>query len=64
MQEGSEFINVDRQLISAEIRALVDNICYMSVYGHWSMFEKTSVTLHAAFNEYTLKIAFDYEDEF
>jgi hypothetical protein len=36
----------------------------MSVYCHGSMFEKISVTLRAAFNEYTLKIAIDYEDKF
>jgi hypothetical protein len=28
------------------------------------MFEKISMTQRAAFNEYTLKIAIDYEDEF
>jgi len=57
-------MNVDRPLISAEIRAMVDNICYMSVYGHRSMFEKISVTRRAAFNNYTLKIAIVHEDEF
>jgi hypothetical protein len=64
VQEGSEYMNVDRPLISAEIRAIVENICYMSVYGHQSMFEKISVTRRAAFNDYTLKIEIDYEDEF
>ncbi len=64
VQVGSEFINVDRPLISTEIRAMLDTICYMSVHGYRSMFEKTSVTRRAAFNEYTLKIAIDYEDEF
>ncbi len=34
VQEGSQFINVDRPLISAEIRAMIDNIWLISVYGH------------------------------
>jgi hypothetical protein len=31
VQEGSEFINVDKPLISAEIRAMVDNIICLSI---------------------------------
>jgi hypothetical protein len=63
-QEGAELMTVEIPLISAEIRAMVDNICYMSVYGHRTTFEKIPVTRRAAFNEYTLRIAKDYEDEF
>ena len=63
-QEDTEVINVEISLISAEMRAMVDNICYMSVYGHRSMFEKISLNRRAAFAQYTLKAARDYEEEF
>ena len=45
-------------------RAIFDTICYTSVHGHRTTFEKIPVTRRAAFNEYTLRIAKDYEDEF
>ena len=63
-QDDTEIINVEIPLISAEMRAMVDNICYMSVYGHRSMFEKISLNRRAAFAQYTLKAARDYEEEF
>ena len=61
---SNDFLNVEINLISVEIRVMVDNICYMSVYGHQTMLEKISLTWRAAFYEYTLKIVWDYEDEF
>ncbi len=64
VQEGTEFLNVEVPLISAEIRAMVDNICYMSVYGHRTMFEKISPSRRAAFYEYSVKMARDCENEF
>ena len=63
-QEGTEIINTEIPLISAEMRAMVDNICYMSVYGHRTLFEKISLPLRAAFAQHTLKIARDFEEEF
>jgi len=36
----------------------------MSVHGHRTTFEKIPVTWRAAFNDYTLKIARECEDEF
>jgi hypothetical protein len=63
-EDRDECINVEIPLISAEMRAMVDNICYMAVYGHRTMFEKISLTRRAAFAQYTLKVARDYEDEF
>ena len=64
VQEGDDFVNVEIPLISAEMRAMVDNICYMAVYGHRSMFEKISLARRTAFAQHTLKAAREYEDEF
>ena len=44
VQEGDDFHNVEINLISVEIRAMVDTICCVSVYGHLTMFEKISLT--------------------
>ena len=64
IHDGNNFITKEVKLISDEIRSMVDNICYMAVYGHKSMFEKISGARRAAFKEYALKVARDYEDEF
>jgi hypothetical protein len=64
VQEDNDFVNVEIPLISAEMRAMVDNICYMAVYGHRSMFEKISLARRTAFAQHTLKAAREYEDEF
>ena len=62
--DGSAFITEEIRLISDNIRAMVDNICFMGVYGHRSLFEKLSANRRAAFNEFTLKIARENEDKF
>ena len=64
VHDGTDFITQEIKLISDEIRSMVDNICYMAVYGHKSMFEKLSPARRTAFKEYSLKIAREYEDEF
>jgi hypothetical protein len=64
IQDGTDFVTQEVKLISDEIRSMVDNICYMAVYGHKSMFEKISGARRAAFKEYALKVAREYEDEF
>jgi hypothetical protein len=38
--ERGEYITENEPLISCELRAIVDNYCYMGVYGHKSLFEQ------------------------
>ena len=37
--DNGEIVVLEERLISPQIRAMIDNICYMSVYGHRSMLE-------------------------
>ncbi len=64
IHDCNDFITQEVKLISDEIRSMVDNICYMAVYGHKSMFEKVSAALRAAFKENYLQVAREYENEF
>ena len=65
VMDGDEFITKEVSFISPELRAMVDNIIFMSVYGHNSLFEqRVSVGRRTAFREYALKAARDNEDEF
>uniref|UniRef100_A0A7S0MVG4 Uncharacterized protein n=1 Tax=Cryptomonas curvata TaxID=233186 RepID=A0A7S0MVG4_9CRYP len=62
--DGNDFTAQEIPLISDDMRAMIDNICYMGVYCHKTMFERLSVTRRTAFREHTLKMARDFEDEF
>ncbi len=39
IHDGNDFITQEVKLISDEIRSMANNICYMAVYGHKSIFE-------------------------
>lgn len=63
--EGNEIITKEFSFITPDLRAMVDNICYMAVYGHNSLFEqRVPLARRTAFREYALKSARDNEDEF
>ena len=63
--EGSEIITKEFSFITPDLRAMVDNICYMAVYGHNTLFEqRVPLARRTAFREYALKTARDNEDEF
>ena len=53
-------------LVSPELRSMVDNMLFMSAYGHKSMFEsnRTRQAFRAAYAAYSLKVAIDKVDEF
>ena len=60
-----EIVVRDEQLISPQIRAMIDNICYMSVYGHRSMLEaRLPPSKILGFTDYALKAARDNEAAF
>jgi hypothetical protein len=60
-----EIVVRDEQLISPQIRAMIDNICYMSVYGHRSMLEaRLPPSKILGFTDYALKTARDNEAAF
>jgi hypothetical protein len=63
--EGNEIITKEFSFITPDLRAMVDNICYMAVYGHNTLFEqRVPLARRTAFREYALKAARDNEDEF
>ena len=56
---------LEERLISPQIRAMIDNICYMSVYGHRSMLEsRLPLSRISGFADYALKAARDNEADF
>ena len=62
---GNDHCSQEIAWISPEIRSMVENSCYMSVYGHRSLFEqRVPKGQRAPFNEFTLKVAKDNENEF
>ena len=62
--EGS-FITAEITLISPEIRCMIDNILYVSCYGHKALFEeRVPQASIIAFRTCSLKIARDKEDDF
>ncbi len=52
--------------MSPELRAMVDNILFLSAYGHKTMFEskRTRPAFRAAFAEYSLTTAKERVDDF
>ncbi len=55
----------EERLISPQIRAMIDNICYMSIYGHQSMLEsRLPPSSISRFTDYALKAERDNEAEF
>ena len=56
---------LQERLISPQIRAMIDNVCYMSVYGHQSMLEsRLPLSRISGFAKYALKAARDNEADF
>jgi hypothetical protein len=53
-------------LVSPELRAMVDNMLFLSAYGHKTMFEsnRTRPAFRAPFAAYSLKFAIEKVDEF
>ena len=62
--DGSECITEEVPVMSTQIRAMIDDICFMPCYGHRQNYEKISPARRAAFADYSRKVANDYEDEF
>jgi hypothetical protein len=63
--DNGEVVVRDEQLISPQIRAMIDNICFMSVYGHRSMLEaRLPPGKILGFADYALKAARDNEAVF
>ena len=63
--ERGEYVTENEPLLSSELRAIVDNYCFMGVYGHKSLFEqRVSPARRAAFNAVALEVAKNNEDEF
>jgi hypothetical protein len=61
----NDIVVEERSLISPELRSMVDNICYMAVYGHNTLFEqRVPLARRIAFRDYALKVATDKEDQF
>jgi hypothetical protein len=62
--EGT-FITAEIPLLSPEVRAMIDNMLYVSCYGHKAMFEdRVPPASIIAFRTCALKIACDKESEF
>ena len=60
-----EYVTESAPLISTELRAIVDNILFMSVYGHKTLFEqRVSPQRRAAFQKMAHDVAENNEDEF
>ena len=65
VEEDGDLITKEIKMISTAIRAMVDNICYLSVYGHPSnLNEKCPAARTLAFTAMAAKIATDNEDRF
>ena len=64
--EDGNIHTVEVPLISPELRAMADNILFLSAYGHKTMFEsnRTRPAFRAAFAEYSLKAAKERVDDF
>ncbi len=63
--EGGEINTVEILLISPEIRAMVDNILYISVYGHKAMFEERVPPANSiGFAQVALNFSREKEDDF
>ena len=66
LDEDLNYVTKEVPYISAEVRAMVDNMLFMSAYGHKSMFEsdRTRQEFRKAFAQYSLQAAIDHEAQF
>ncbi len=64
-QEGRDFVTKEVRFITPELRAIIDTICFMAVYGHNNLLEvRVPAARSNAFHKYALKAASDNEDKF
>ena len=63
LDEDLNYVTNEVPYVSAEIRAMVDNMLFLSAYGHKSMFEsdRTRQEFRKAFAQYSLQAANDNE---
>ena len=63
-----DFNHVSKEVpyVSPVVRAMLDNMLFLSAYGHKTMFEsdRTRQAFRTAFAEYSLQAAIDNEDAF
>jgi hypothetical protein len=65
VDNGCEPCKKEIKMISPAIRAMIDNICYMAVYGHSAMLnERVPAARTFAFTDSALKAAKDNEEKF
>ncbi len=66
LDEDLNYVTKEIPYVSAEVRAMVDNMLFLSAYGHKSMFEsdRTRQEFRKAFTEYSLQAAIDNESKF
>ncbi len=64
--EDGNYYTIEVPWVSPELRAMVDNMCFLSAYGHKTMFEsnRTRPAFRAAFAAYSLKVAIDKVGDF
>ncbi len=62
--EDGNYNSVEVTFVSPELRAMVDNMCFVSAYGHKTMFKsnRTRPAFRAAFAACSLKVAIDNAD--
>jgi hypothetical protein len=66
LDEDLNYVTKEVPYVSPEIRAMVDNMLFLSAYGHKSMFEsdRTRQEFRKAFAQYSLQAAIDNEAQF
>ena len=65
VEDDGEVCTKEIKMISTAIRTMVDNICYMSVYGHPSnLNDKCPAARTIAFTTMAVKLATENEDKF
>jgi hypothetical protein len=65
VEDDGEVCTKEMKMISTAIRTMVDNICYMSVYGHPSnLNDKCPAARTIAFTTMAVKLATENEDKF
>ena len=65
VEEDGEICTKEIKMISPAMRAMIDNICYMAVYGHTTMLNsRVPANRTLAFTEFALKVALDNEVKF
>ncbi len=65
VEEDGEICTKEIKMISPAIRAMVDNICYLSVYGHTSTLnEKCPAARTLSFTAMAMMAATEHEEKF